>query len=272
MLPERDAHCWHLGHSSIELNKETIQRHNDPTFAQRIPDRRGIRALHSLQYSVVTYDFVIDVRSASLKDLLLFQEKMERIQGTTFRATLLAPWQQLQERYRVTEDSFAQLREIQHWFMGDPRYILDEIDADAHLSMDEILTWFTPSSTPYHLFFEGDFDFNINDLVQHLVSEELGIVGVANHQDRRAFAVFAPALARAHRTGGWIYQQISLQWGVRWLTHERFMALYANKHSLRKRLSRFFIREFKKIRSFSELKLFLRKIAKILLKKVLPRD
>lgn len=271
MLPERNAHSWHLGHSSIELDKDVIQRHNNPTFAQRIPDRRAIRASHPFDYSIATYDVVIDVRDASLADVLNFQEKMLRLQGTTFRATLLGPWKLLQERYRPTEDDSAKLREIQHWLMGDSRYSFEEVAKDAHLKIDEILAFFTPSATPYHLFLEGGFDININDLVQYLLTQELGIAGVANKEDKRAFALYAPALARAHRSGGWIYEQISIQWGVKWITHEKFVALYANKHKFFRRLSRFIKREMKKIRSFSELKMFIKKVAKIFLRKVLRR-
>ena len=271
MVPERDANSWHLGHSSIELNKEKIQRHNDPTFAQRIPDRRTIRALHPFQYSVPTYDLIIDARNATLNSILNIETKLLHLVGTTFTARLLANWQILDERYRVTEDDHADLREIRSWLMGDPRFTFEEIEGDAHLSIDQILSRFKPSSIPYHLFIEGDFDADLYDLVDYLITQEVGLVGVANNADKRAFALYAPALARAHRTGGWIYQNIANQWEVRWLTHEKFIALYADKHNRFKRLLRFLKREIKKVKSFAELKIFVKKIIKILLKKVLGR-
>jgi GT2 family glycosyltransferase len=271
MVPERNAHSWHLGHSSIELDKVVIQNHNDPTFAQRIPDRRSIRATYSFQYSVVTYDLIIDVRSASLKNILLILDKLTHLEGTTYKARLLAPWHLLEERYRITEDQYADLREIKNWLMGDSRFEFVEVEHDSHLTIDNLITRFTSSSTPYHLFIEGDFNADLNDLVHYLVTEELGFVGVADSSDRRAFAIYAPALARAHRHGGWIYKQISNQWGVRWLTHEKFSALYLDKHNRTKRLFRFIKREFRKIRSLTDLKFFIKKIAKILLRKIMPR-
>jgi hypothetical protein len=155
--------------------------------------------------------------------------------------------------------------------MGDPRFTFEEIEGDAHLSIDQILSRFKPSSIPYHLFIEGDFDADLYDLVDYLITQEVGLVGVANNEDKRAFALYAPALARAHRTGGWIYQNIAHQWEVRWLTHEKFIALYADKHNRFKRLLRFLKREIKKVKSFAELKIFVKKIVKILLKKVLGR-
>lgn len=271
MVPEREAHSWHLGHSSIELNKEKIQRHNDPTFAQRVPDRRSLRELHSVEYLVPTYDVIIDARNATLQSLLLIQEKLLRSRGTTFTARLLANWQSLNERYRATEDEYANLREIKAWLMGDSRFSFEEIAKDEHLSIDEIISRFEPSSTPYHLFIEGNFDADLRDLVDYLVSQEVGLAGVVNSEDKRAFAIYAPALARAHRTGGWIYQNISQQWEVRWLTHEKFLALYADSHNRYTRLLRFIKREIKKVKSLAELKIFLKKLVKIFLKKVLRR-
>lgn len=271
MVPERDAHSWHLGHSSIELNKERIQRHNNPTFAQRIPDRHTIRALHPFEYSVPTYDLIIDVRSASLNSLLLIQEKLLHLEGTTFTATLLAPWHHLEERYRVTEDTYANLREIKDWLKGDSRFSFEDIEAEAHLTVDEIIDRFSPSSLPYHLFVEGNFEVDLYDLVDYLLANEIGLAGVVDKEDKRALALYAPALARAHRSDGWTYQLISQQWGVQWITHEKFVSLYADKHNRIKRLLRFFKREVKKIRSFSELKIFIKKVIKILLRKVLRR-
>jgi len=271
MVPERDAHSWHLGHSAIELNKEKIQRHNDPTFAQRIPDRHTIRAQHSFAYSVATYNLIIDARAASLNSILLIQKKLLHLEGTTLNVTLLAPWQLLEERYRATEDPHANLREIRNWLMGDSRFGFEEIKAESHLTVDEVIARFTPSATPYHLFIEGDFEADLYDLVDYLLTHELGLAGVVNKDDKRAFAVYGPALARAYRSGKWPYQQISQQWGVQWVTHEQFDSLYADKHNRAKRLIRFLKREVKKIRSLSEFKIFIKKILKILFRKVLRR-
>ena len=271
MVPEREANSWHLGYSSIELNKEKIQRHNDPTFAQRIPDRRTIRALYPFEYSVPTYDLIIDARNATLQSIVRIERKLLHLVGTTFTARLLANWQILDERYRVNEDEYADLREIKSWLMGDPRFKFEEIESDAHLSIDDVISRFAPTSIPYHLFIEGDFDADLYDLVDYLIAQEVGLVGVVNNEDKRAFALYAPALARAHRTGGWIYQNIAEQWEVRWLTHEKFTSLYADKHNRLKRLLRFLKREVKKVKSFAELKIFIKKIVKIILKKVLGR-
>jgi hypothetical protein len=71
-----------------------------------------------------------------------------------------------------------------------------------------------------------------------MVSEE-GLLGVASKDDRRAFALFAPALARAARTKGNLYKNISTQWGVHWMTGERFHEINKFRESRIKRFGRF---------------------------------
>jgi hypothetical protein len=271
MVPERAARSWHLGFSSIEIHKAAIQRHNDPMFAQRIPDRRSIRAQYALDYSVPTYEVLVDARNASLKQIFTIQEKLLHLQGTTMKVRLLGPWQQLHDRYKVTEDSNSNLREIWNWLCGDRRFEFEDIEVDLNLTIDSLVGRFTPSATPYYLFIEGDLDADLNDLVDYLVTREEGFVGVVDAKDKRAFAVYGPALARAHRTGGWIYQLIAEQWGVQWLTHENFLNTYRDKHNRVKRPLRFLKREIKKIRSFSQFKIFIKKLIKIILRKVLHR-
>ena len=98
---------------------------------------------------------------------------------------------------------------------------------------------------------------------------EEGLLGVANKDDRRAFALFAPALARAGRSKGNLYKNISQQWGVRWITEERFLEINQGKKSRIKRFGRYLKREGKKINSPRQLLIFIKKVISLVLRKVL---
>jgi hypothetical protein len=100
-----------------------------------------------------------------------------------------------------------------------------------------------------------------------MVSEE-GLLGVASKDDRRAFALFAPALGRAARTKGNLYKNISTQWGVHWMTGERFHEINKFRESRIKRFGRFLKREGKKINSPRQLFIFIKKLFSLILRKV----
>jgi hypothetical protein len=92
---------------------------------------------------------------------------------------------------------------------------------------------------------------------------------LANNQDRRAFALINPALARACRTKGDTYANIAEQFGLHWMTYEKFLEVYDGKRSLTARLSRFVKREGKKINSPRQLLIFVGKVLKLVKRKVI---
>ena len=108
-------------------------------------------------------------------------------------------------------------------------------------------------------------------MVDYLLASENGLVGVADKNDRRAFAVFAPALARALTSDGWLYHSIAETWGVLWMSDDRFASLNQGKHNRVKRFGRYLKREGKKVNSPKQLLIFIRKITSLVLRKVLGR-
>jgi len=268
---DRQAHSWHLGYSTVEKNKDLIHRHNDPALAQFIPQMHVIRARHSLTYKVPTYSVLIDARKTSLAQVQKIESDLLILNGTTAEFTLLAPWHLLQNRYSPINDELSDMREIFNWFKGDRKYQLLSIDESAELTIDQILTYFTASATPYYLFTEGTFDLNLKDLVDHLLASGNGIVGVANKDDRRAFALFAPALARGSRTKGRLYANIAAQFGLKWMTEENFERINQGKHNRLLRFFRYLKREGKKINSPRQLIIFITKVAALFMRKALRR-
>jgi hypothetical protein len=259
------------GYSTVEKNKDLIHRHNDPALAQFIPQMHVIRARHSLRYKVPTYNVVIDARKSSLAQVQKIESNLLILNGTTAEFTLLAPWHLLQNRYSPINDELSDMREIFNWFKGDRKYQLLSIDESAELTIDQILTCFTASATPYYLFTEGTFDLNLKDLVDHLLASGNGIVGVANKDDRRAFALFAPALARGSRTKGRLYANIAAQFGLKWMTEENFERINQGKHNRLLRFFRYLKREGKKINSPRQLIIFITKVAALFMRKALRR-
>lgn len=268
---DREAHSWHLGYSTVEKNKDEIHRHNDPALAQYIPQMHTVRARHDFDYMVPTYNVLVDVRNTTLTQLLTIQAELLILNGTSARFTLLAPWHLLRDRYSPVGDQQSDLREIFNWLKGDRRFDFVEIESDAELTIDELLTYFTPSSTPYSLFIEGTFSLNLKDLVDYLLASGNGIVGVANKDDRRAFALFTPALARATRTQGRLYANIAAQFGLLWMTEESFERINHGKHNRLLRFARYLKREGKKINSPVQLLIFIKKISTLFLRKAFRR-
>jgi len=268
---DRQAHSWHLGHSTVESNKDQIHRHNDPSLAQVIPQMHSVRAKNNFSWSVPTYQVFLDVRGSTLAQVLDLRANLLALPGTNAQFTLLAPWKVLAKRYSPVGDIHADLREIRNWLKGDSEYSFEEIDSDAQLTIEELIEKFTHGPTPYYIFAEAAGSTDLKDLVDYLLASENGLVGVADKNDRRAFALFAPALARALTVEGSLYSSISHMWGVLWLSDDRFAALNQGKHNRLSRFGRYLKREGKKVNSPQQLLIFVKKVTSLVLRKVLGR-
>jgi GT2 family glycosyltransferase len=270
IVPERAAQSWHLGYSTVELNKEEIDRHNQPALAQYIPEMKKIRARSADSWKVPTYEVVIDVRSCKLSQLLEIRRNILSLPGTQADFILLACWKSLNERYSPVSDSKADLREIYNWLKGQSNFSFEEIK-DENLSIEKILTFFTDEPIPFHIFVDGDFEeaFDGKALADYLLASENGCVGLASKQNHRALAVFHPALARSRSLGGSIYKELSNSWGVTWLVYEDFAAMSTGNKYRFTRATNFLKREGKKINSIGQLLIFIKKVVRILLRKIL---
>ncbi len=270
IVPDREALSWHLGYSTVELNKEEIDRHNLPALAQYIPEMKKVRARSIDSWKIPTYEVVIDVRSCSLNKLLEIRSNLLSLPGTQANFILLANWRCLKERYSPVGDPRADLREIYNWLKGQSSFSFKEI-SNGNLGIEEIITFFSDEPIPFHIYVDGNFDqiFDGKALTDYLLSSENGCVGLATKQDRRAFAIFHPALARARTQGETTYKQVANTWGVQWLTFEDFDAMSTGSKYRIKRTINFLKREGKKINSASQLLIFIKKIVKILFRKIL---
>lgn len=267
-VADRQAHSWHLGLSTIEENKEELSRHNNPLLSQLIPELKSIRSNSQNHYLVSTYEVVLDVRNVSLSRVKSIRDDLLEVNGTQAEFVLLGNWEDLKLRYSPTKDQFAELREIYNWLKGDSLYKFIHIDKDQNLKIEEILELFTVTSTPIHIFAEADFELSIKNLVAYLRSTEWGFIGLANDKDRRAFALITPALARARRTKGDDYSNIADQFGINWLTYEKFIQIYDGKSSIFTKAYRFIKREGKKINSPKQLAKFLGKVLNLITRKI----
>lgn len=270
ILPERSAQSWHLGYSTVEINKEQIDRHNQPALAQYIPEMKKVRARTKSAWEVPTFELIVDVRNAKLQQLNNICARLISLPGTQANVVLLASWSQLKKRYSPVTDKHADLREIYNWLKSEDNFSFEEI-GEENLEIEELLNRFTDSPTPFHLFADGDFDedFDGKTLCDYLLSSENGLVGLATQNDRRAFAVFQPALARSISMRGSIYKNISTTWGVVWMTNESFIALHSGSEFRFARALNFVKREGKKINSPRQLLIFVRKLLGVLIRKVL---
>lgn len=268
---DRQAHSWHLGHSTVEKNKSEIQRHNEPSLAQFIPQMHSIRAKYPFSWKVPTYQVLVDVRNSTLENLLKLDEQLLSLRGTTAHFTLLAPWSSLTLRYSPVSDERADLREIHNWLKGDERFTMVEIEEDDYLTINQLLSYFSPSPTPYYLFVEGGWTPNLKDLVDLLLATGNGMVGVANKNDHRAFSLFAPALARAVESSGNIYSNIASQFGLLWITEESFLKRTQGQDKRLSKVIRYLQREGKKINSPRQLTIFLKKLTGLVIRKIVRR-
>ena len=137
------------------------------------------------------------------------------------------------------------------------------------MTIDSVIELIQPSATPHYIFIEGSSKVDLKHLVDLQITQGHGLVGVVDKEDNRAFVIFAPALSRARTSGGDVYENISTQWGLNWMTDEKFLQLNAGRKSRIKRFNRFLKREGKKINSPAQLFIFIQKLGKLILRKVL---
>ena len=273
ILPERLALSWHLGYSTVESNKDLIDRHNQPSLAQYIPEMKKIRERTTSSWVVPTYEAIIDVRNCNLQQLKNICSRLTSLPGTQANYILLGSWSQLKNRYSPVSDRYADLREIFNWLKSQSNFAFQEID-EENLEINDILSRFINSPIPFHIFIDGDFDsdFDGKQLCDYLLSKEFGMVGLASKTDRRAFAIFQPAFARSISIPGSIYQNLSATWGVLWLTHESFIEIHSGSKFRRARMINFLTREGKKVNSPLQLLIFIKKLTGVLLVKALKRS
>jgi hypothetical protein len=268
---DRQAKSWHLGYSTIESNKDLIHRHNDPLLAQLIPQMHSVRAKNAFNWSIPTYQLFIDVRASTLDQLLDLRAKLLKLPGTNAHFTLLAPWKVLAKRYSPLDDPHGDLREIHNSLNGDLEYSFKDIASDSQLTIEELIEGFTHGPTPYYIYAEANGEFDLKDLIDYLLASQNGLVGIVNKKDQRAFAVFAPALARALTANTPLYRSIERQWGVLWMNDDQFAVVNQGKHNRLKRFFRYLKREGKKINSPRQFFIFVQKVISLLLRKVLGR-
>ena len=269
IIPDRQAHSWHLGFSSVESNKNKIQRHNDPVLGQFVPGFAEIRKRSNRNWVVPTFEALIDCRGASLAQINAIKKDLERDKESQGYYRLLGPWMNLENRFSAIEDPLSDLREIRNWLLGDPRFTFEDISDDTQLSIEQILQNLELDSFLFFYFIEGDFNpaLHASSLNETLLATGNGLVGIANEQDRRAFIVFAPALARASKLNGSIYKNISTTWGVRWYTNEEINRISSGRSNALKRFKNYIKREMRKV---SDVQSFMRFVLK-LIKKVLRK-
>ena len=268
---DRKALSWHLGYSTVEVHKNQIQRHNDPTFAQLIPQMYRIREKSKFDWLVPTYQVFVDARDTTLAQILSLREKLLATPGSTAKFVLLAPWAVLNRRYTPVSDLYSDLREIKNWLAQDPQFTLEVIPADQLISIEWILEEFEVGSTPYYIFADANTSINLKELAEYLLESEQGLVGVVDKKDQRAFAVFAPAIARATKFQGSVYQNISELWGIQWLNDDQFMKLQRGKNTLIKHFFSFLKREGKKINSPRQLLIFLKTLFTLIARELFRR-
>jgi GT2 family glycosyltransferase len=268
---DRKALSWHLGYSTVEVHKNQIQRHNDPTFAQYIPQMYRIREKSKFNWLVPTFQVIIDAREANLDQILKLREKLLATPGSTASFKLLAPWSLLNRRYTPVSDLYTDLREIRNWLSQDQQFTLETIPADQLISIEWILEEFEVGSTPYYIFADANSSTNLKELAEYLLESEKGLVGVVDKKDQRAMAVFAPALARAAKLQGPIYQNISQLWGIEWLNDDQFTKLQRGKNTLIKHFFSFLKREGRKINSPRQLFIFLKTLFTLIARELFRR-
>jgi hypothetical protein len=208
------------------------------------------------------------VRSSNLQQLKGICSRLTSLPGTQANFILLGSWSQLKKRYTPISDKYADLREISNWLKSESNFAFSEI-GEENLEIENILSRFTNTPIPFHLFIEGDFDgdFDGKLLCDYLLAKEYGMVGLATKSDRRAFALFQPALARSISTPGSIYPNLSATFGVLWLTNESFIEINSGSKFRRARLINFLKREGKKVNSPQQLLVFTKKLFNVAIHK-----
>ena len=264
LVPEPAAKSWHLGLTTFTANSETMFSHNNPNLANWIPELRHLRTNREVVgplWQVPDQHLIIDCRNISLDTFNYRVQKFIR-KGGQSSITLLADWKSLDHRYSPLNDDLKELRAIRNWYQGDPRIEFAQVPAEKTLTIEEILNYCPIGSTPYSYFCEPgiDEDLDFSMLKTELTKKGFGLVGTVDDFGYRAFAVFTPALARAHRHDAkHLYSGIDQLWGVRWESIERIKKNDERKIAQMKSLATYSLIRISKIRSAKDLKSLVRR-------------
>ena len=256
LVPESEAKAWHLGRTTFQESAEVMLAHNNPKLLNWIPRlRTTIRTpeLGHIAWAVPDQGVIIDCRGISLAQ---FQRLIKPFIGNELESTftLLGPWNALDSRYSPLEDPLKEQRSIKSWYQNDPRFIF--IEAPESPSIEWILSLMPVDSTPFHYYFDGQIDPEINPkvLCKVIVKRELGLLGAIDSRGYRAFILYTPALGRAWRNSPHsLYRGILEGWGLKWAT---WSAIKDDRGTLYKRtllFTKFALIRLRKVRSFAEL-------------------
>lgn len=265
MVPERDAHSWHLGISTVEQHMETVIQHNRPLFANYIPGLAYLRGHAPLTWAVAENQVIVDCRNMSFEAFKSMVNEFLSDRKGQAKFLLLGPWSELPARYRVIEDPLKDVRAIYRYCMADARFAFEILHGDEVLMIDDILEKMKVASSPYIYFTEGSLDERIRfGALRHKITKSKnGLEGFVDTKDQRTFLVFAPALGRARRMPGKIYSNIEQQWGLEWVEISQFD--FSKNLSLRTLFPLIFIalRSFAKVRRPKDLKNLIKRIIKV---------
>ena len=195
--------------------------HNNPNLLNWIPRLRTTTrntGFGHIAWAVPDQGVVIDCRGISLAQ---FQHLIKPFIGEELESsfTLLGSWNSLDLRYSPLEDPLKVQRSIKSWYQSDPRFIF--IEAPENPSIEWILSLMPVDSTPYHYFFDGPIDSEIDPKVlrEVILKRELGLLGAIDSRGYRAFILYTPALGRAWRNSPHsLYRGILEGWGLKWAT------------------------------------------------------
>jgi cellulose synthase/poly-beta-1,6-N-acetylglucosamine synthase-like glycosyltransferase len=217
-VPEREALSWHLGISTVEVHTDAVIAHNRPLFANHVPALSYLRANDQLTWAVAENYVVADCRNMPAESFKNMVNEFFADEKGQARFLLIGNWKALSTRYKVTGDSLKELREIKRWIAGDSRFTCEEAASEKKLLISEILERFNEPSTPFFYYTEGAIDPVVRfGALRHRISKSgNGLEGVVDSKDQRTLIVYAPALGRANRAGGYAYRNIQELWGMRW--------------------------------------------------------
>ena len=265
MVPERDAHSWHLGISTVEQHMDTVIAHNRPLFANYIPGLAYLRGHAPLNWAVAENHVIVDCRTTTFESFKTMINDFLSDRKGQARFTLLGPWSELPKRYRVIEDPLVELRAIYRYCFTDSRFTFELLHGEDPLPIEDILAKMKVSASPYLYYSEGNLDPRIRfgALRQKMLKSKRGLEGFVDAQDQRNFLVYAPALGRARRIPGSVYSNIEQQWGLEWVEITEFD--FSKRLSLRTFLPLIFIalRSFTRVRKPKDLKNLIKRIIKV---------
>ena len=274
-IPEKEAKSWHLGLTTIEGTtdgRKIMLEHNNPNFANFIPELAHLRAKSGIRWIVPENEVYVDCSNMTFQNFFTLINQFNSDLKGQAHFHLFGSWDSLTGRYKFVDDSFAQLRQIQRWVSGDLRFSFlekmqkDEIDV---IPLHDILAKIKIGSTPFIFFAEGDVGTKISiiNMRSTLLESRIGLQGVVDSSDNRAFVLYAPAIGRAQSMPGNVYKNLERVWGVNWATVDAFNRPYRAWYFKAIPFMRYIFRRFGKIRSFSEFTELVRSGSRILMGK-----